>query len=74
MEDDSNKQPEDFNLDNNSTNTDLKTIWASIKTFIFELLDIRLDTDRKGTIEDIKGNISMKGHTAWVLVFSILIG
>ena len=37
------------------------------------LLEIRKDTDKKGTIEDIKGNISMKGHTAWVLVFSILI-
>jgi uncharacterized hydrophobic protein (TIGR00271 family) len=52
---------------------DLKTVWASIKHFVIELLDIRIDTDRKGTIEDIKGNISMKGHTAWVLVFSILI-
>ena len=52
---------------------DIKTVWASIKQFAIELLDIRLDTDRKGTIEDIKGNISMKGHTAWVLVFSILI-
>jgi uncharacterized hydrophobic protein (TIGR00271 family) len=51
----------------------LKGIWASIKQFIYELLDIRQGTDRKGTIEDIKGNISMKGHTAWVLVFSILI-
>ena len=48
-------------------------IWASIKQFIFEVLDIKQGTDRKGTIEDIKGNISMKGHTAWVLVFSILI-
>ncbi len=57
----------------NSTNGDIKGIWASIKQFLFELLDIRQGTDRKGTIEDIKDNISMKGHTAWVLVFSILI-
>lgn len=52
---------------------DLNSILLSIKLFLFELLDIRSGTDRKGTIEDIKGNISMKGHTAWVLVFSILI-
>ena len=41
--------------------------------FFYKLLVIRQGTDQKGTIEDIKGNISMKGHTAWVLVFSILI-
>ena len=54
-------------------NGDIKGIWANTKQFLHELLDIRGDTDKKGTIEDIKGNISMKGHTAWVLVFSILI-
>jgi len=58
---------------NNTSNNDIKGIWANIKQFLFELLDIRHDTDKKGTIEDIKDNISMKGHTAWVLVFSILI-
>jgi uncharacterized hydrophobic protein (TIGR00271 family) len=52
---------------------DFKGLWAGIQQFLFDLLDISQDTDRKGTIEDIKGNISMKGHTAWVLVFSILI-
>ena len=61
------------NQNSNSPNTNFKTIWSSIKLFLYELLDIRHDTDKKGTIEDIKGNISMKGHTAWVLVFSILI-
>jgi uncharacterized hydrophobic protein (TIGR00271 family) len=54
-------------------NQDFQGLWATIRQFLFELLDISHDTDRKGTIEDIKGNISMKGHTAWVLVFSILI-
>ena len=53
--------------------TDITGILSSIKKFFIELLDIRKDTDKKGTIEDIKENISMKGHTAWVLVFSILI-
>lgn len=51
----------------------LTEAWETIKEFLFELLDIKHDTDKEATIEDIKENISMKGHTAWVLVFSILI-
>ncbi len=61
------------NSDNPNPNNDFKTLFSNIKLFLFELLNIRLDTDQKATIEDIKGNISMKGHTAWVLIFSILI-
>jgi len=52
---------------------EIKGAWEIIKDFIYQLLDIRHGTDKKGTIEDIKNNISIKGHTAWVLVFSILI-
>ena len=59
--------------ENTAETKDLKSIYASFKEFLHGVLDIRNDTDRKATIEDIKGNISMKGHTAWVLVFSILI-
>jgi uncharacterized hydrophobic protein (TIGR00271 family) len=59
--------------DNNSnSNPKFKTVWTEIKDFLYHLLDIRHGTDKKGTIEDIKNNISFKGHTAWVLVFSIL--
>lgn len=61
------------NSENQNPNNDFKTLLANIKLFLFELLNIRSDTDQKATIEDIKGNISMKGHTAWVLIFSILI-
>lgn len=74
MENTTNSQPtENPNSNNQATNNDFKTIWSSIKQFLFEILSIKGDTDQKGTIEDIKENISMKGHTAWVLVFSILI-
>lgn len=67
-----------INSSENNTNTpppkaDVKTIFESIKVFFIELLDIRQDTDKKATIQDIKDNISMQGHTAWILVFSILI-
>ncbi|MDP2067405.1 MAG: DUF389 domain-containing protein [Lutibacter sp.] len=51
----------------------IKEAWVKIQQFLFGLLDISHDTDKEGTIEDIKENISMKGHTAWVLIFSILI-
>lgn len=64
------------NSENNQKNVhpiSLIAIFNSIRTFLHDILDIRQDTNSKGTIEDIKGNISMKGHTAWVLVFSILI-
>jgi len=44
-----------------------------VKAFLTELLDIKKDTNKEGTVQEIKDNISMKGHTAWILVFSILI-
>ncbi|HEY9167954.1 MAG TPA: DUF389 domain-containing protein [Lutibacter sp.] len=51
----------------------LMEAWGTIKQFLFELLNIKHDTDKEATIIDIQENISMKGHTAWVLIFSILI-
>jgi uncharacterized hydrophobic protein (TIGR00271 family) len=57
---------------NLNSNPEFKTVWTEINNFLYHLLDIRHGTDKKGTIEDIKNNISIKGHTAWVLVFSIL--
>jgi len=65
-----------FDNDITDTTEDVKNFSEVKKTtssFFRTLLDIRKDTDKKGTIEDIKGNISMQGHTAWILVFSILI-
>jgi len=59
--------------ENKNNSEELKGIWNDFKVFMKELLDIRFDTDKKGTIQDVKDNISMKGHTAWVLVFSIFI-
>ena len=32
---------------NNTSNNDIKGIWANIKQFLFELLDIRQGTDKK---------------------------
>lgn len=47
--------------------------WESIKKFFSELFDIRSDTDRDATIASVKKEISFKGHTAWILIFSIFI-
>jgi len=52
---------------------DAKGLFASIKTFLKELLDFREDTDRDATIEAIKNDIPFKGATAWILVCSIFV-
>ncbi len=53
--------------------SNFKGIFKSIKLFLLELLDIRKGTDKDATALTIKEGISMKGHTAWILVFSILV-
>ncbi|MGB0981590.1 MAG: DUF389 domain-containing protein [Winogradskyella sp.] len=52
---------------------DAKGLFASIKTFLRQLLDFRDDTDRDATISAIKADISFKGATAWILVCSIFV-
>lgn len=47
--------------------------WQSIKKFFSELFDIRSESDRDATIEAVKKDISFKGHTAWILIFSIFV-
>jgi len=51
----------------------VQNIWQSVKSFLRGLLDIRQDTDHAATIQTIREDISMRGHTAWILVFAILI-
>ncbi|NRR91609.1 DUF389 domain-containing protein [Winogradskyella undariae] len=48
-------------------------LFASVKTFLHELLDFREDTDRDATIAAIKADIPFKGATAWILVCSIFV-
>lgn len=60
--------PNDENFDQIKLNT-----WESIKQFLKELFDIREDTDRDATIDAVKKDISFKGHTAWILIFSIFV-
>ncbi|NNK83298.1 MAG: DUF389 domain-containing protein [Flavobacteriaceae bacterium] len=52
---------------------DAKGLVASVRGFLVELLDFRQDTDREATIEAIKGDVSFKGATAWILICSIFV-
>ncbi len=45
----------------------------NIKEYLSKLFDIKKGTSKAGTIQDIKDGISIRGHTAWILIFSILI-
>lgn len=47
--------------------------WESLQEFIVGLFDIHKDTDRDSTIEAVKKDISFRGHTAWILIFSIFV-
>jgi uncharacterized hydrophobic protein (TIGR00271 family) len=48
-------------------------IVAVLKKYLLEIFDISVDTDKQATIDEIKAGIYMRGQTAWVLIFSILI-
>ncbi len=52
---------------------DIKGLRNNLAQFFADLLDISEGTDREGTVAGIKRDISFKGHTAWILIFSILI-
>jgi len=45
----------------------------NIKEYLIHLFDIKKGTSKAGTIQDIKDGISIRGHTAWILIFSIII-
>jgi len=65
-----NFEPKDENA---SISQSAANIVSDIKLFFKKLTSIEAETDKTGTIQEIKANISMQGHTAWILVFSILI-
>lgn len=56
-----------------SVKRDAKGLFASANKFIRELLDIRSETDKDQTIQDVKNDIPFKGHNAWILIFSVFV-
>lgn len=47
--------------------------WQGVQKFIRGLFSLHEDTDRDATIEAVRKDISFKGHTAWILIFSIFV-
>ncbi|WP_438711370.1 DUF389 domain-containing protein [Aquimarina muelleri] len=56
-----------------SVKRDARGLIESVSTFLRELLDIRSQTDKDQTIEDVKNDIPFKGHNAWILIFSVFV-
>jgi len=73
MEQENNKVEIDLDVKKQEVKKEFSGFFGSIKRFLKHLLEIRTDTNKEGTVQQIKDGISMKGHTAWILVFSILI-
>ncbi len=73
MEEKAKEQEKKIEQTKQEAKEDMKGFASSISKFVREILNIRHDTDKQTTIQSIKDNIAVKGHTAWILVFSILI-
>lgn len=52
---------------------EFKGFFQSLKEYLPQLLNIKKDTDKEATARTIREGVSIKGHTAWILVFSILV-
>ncbi|MET1260357.1 DUF389 domain-containing protein [Flagellimonas sp. DF-77] len=52
---------------------DFQGLLGSARKFLFELLEIRSNTDPVATKESIIADIPFKGHTSWILICSIFI-
>lgn len=71
-----NKSTENKTVEINSQkklNQDFISMVKSAEVFLKDLFDISQTTNQQETIDRIKENIPMKGQTAWVLIFSIVI-
>ena len=51
----------------------LLRLFSALKGLYQSTLGIKEDIDYEGTINGIKRDISFRGHTGWILMFSILI-
>lgn len=52
---------------------DVKGLLGTTKKFLWELLEIRSNTDPVATKDSIIADIPFKGHTSWILICSIFI-
>lgn len=71
--DTSDKNDIKINVNEEEVDAEKLNTWQNIKKFLLDLFDIRKDSDPDATIEAVKNDISFKGHTAWILIFSIFV-
>ena len=66
-----------FDFNDSKENPDIKKnasgLFMGIFIFLKSILNFYDDVDKNATVNSIKADISMKGTTAWILIFSILI-
>ena len=65
--------PQNANSNEENVKKDLTGFLGSLKLFLADLLDIRINTDQKATKESIIDDIAFKGHTSWILMCSVFI-
>lgn len=51
----------------------IRNVLADFKNFFTSLLDIRSETDKEASIQEIKESIPFRGHNAWILIFSVFV-
>lgn len=67
------EQDKKFNEHKEDVQKEFKGFFQSLKEYIPQLLNIKTGTDKEATAKIIREGVSIKGQTAWILVFSILI-
>ncbi len=69
------KNTEDILLEKNEKKVEkeFKEFWQTALDFIKELFNLRKTSDREFTRQTILENIPFRGHTAWLLIFSIMV-
>lgn len=72
MEEEKNKAPEKKEAKKKIVNTHYNNVKESLGHFFSDVLRIE-GTDILGTIDNIKKDMIFRGHSAWILMFSILI-
>ena len=53
--------------------TTIKDVWRSFYTYVIQLIDLREDTDREGTIESVRKYVELRGYNVWILIASAVI-
>ena len=69
------KNPDEIIIQEKEKNVkkEFKEFWQVAIDFIKELFNIRNSTDKDFTRQTILENIPFRGHTAWLLIFSVMI-